>query len=354
MKPRSRWLRRALFALFCLAAAVIVPCLIVEGYFYAAIRHTWILSVSPRFLAAEARIQYWLHDANEIQYQTDSARWDPVLGYILKPGRSTFGNPEFSTEVSVNSAGLRDDEESLREPEVIVAGDSEAMGWGVGQTESFPYLLKGLTGKKVLNTGIASYGTAREMMLARRFFSPRLKFFIIQYSENDYNENLAFEREGDRLKVMDEDRWLGMTSSPAEKAYHPFEYLGFELLKLRFARGYARNMAPPPSRRRVAELFLNAVSALGEPGLSRGVTIIAFEAGMNGEFTGFYEGLSEEIRKGKWPAWIKAIRAADLSGAITPGRCFALDGHMNREGHAAVARALADLMAAGRGPKARP
>jgi len=40
---------------------------------------------------------------------------------------------EFTNEVRVNHLGVRDDEASLVAPDVIVIGDSHAMGWGVDQ-----------------------------------------------------------------------------------------------------------------------------------------------------------------------------------------------------------------------------
>jgi hypothetical protein len=95
-------------------------------------------------------------------------------------------------EYAINSLGVRDDEAALNNPEIVVVGDSQAMGWAVGKEQTFSALIGKETGKKVLNTGVSSYGTAREMIMLNRVARGRLKYLIIQYSDNDYDENRYF------------------------------------------------------------------------------------------------------------------------------------------------------------------
>ena len=73
-------------------------------------------------LAHGFRVIYYSSDANLIQYMEDCAIFDPQLIYRLKPGVCRFSNREFSTEVRVNSVGLRDDEFSLTAPEGCCLG----------------------------------------------------------------------------------------------------------------------------------------------------------------------------------------------------------------------------------------
>jgi hypothetical protein len=87
---------------------------------------------------------------------------------------------------------LRDDEESLFSPEIVVVGDSQAMGWGVSQDLTFSSLLENALGKPILNAAISSYGTARELKILERIDLSNLKFLIIQYSDNDYRENRTY------------------------------------------------------------------------------------------------------------------------------------------------------------------
>ena len=74
---------------------------------------------------------------------------------------------------------MRDDEESLKAPEVIVLGDSVAMGWGIEQNETMAQQIEAMAGLKVLNAGISSYGTVREMKLLNRLDLSRVKYLVI-------------------------------------------------------------------------------------------------------------------------------------------------------------------------------
>src|SRR5690606_35502099 len=96
---------------------------------------------------------------------------------------------EFSVVNSYNTLGLRDDEASLDHPSVVVLGDSYTMGWGVAQSEAYPQQLEALYGEKVLNAGVSSFGTAREMKLLKKINLPHVNTVIIQYHPNDFEEN---------------------------------------------------------------------------------------------------------------------------------------------------------------------
>ncbi|MCP4694336.1 MAG: hypothetical protein GY859_40265 [Desulfobacterales bacterium] len=102
----------------------------------------------------------------------------------------------------INSKGMRDDQASLIAPEIIVAGDSIAMGWGVRQDKTFGALLEKKSGKSVLNAAISSYGTVREMRILERVNLNNLKYLIIQYCDNDFRENRTYKKNGNRLPVI--------------------------------------------------------------------------------------------------------------------------------------------------------
>ena len=129
---------------------------------------------------------------NCIQYDRAASQFDGSLQYILKPGSHSFENWEFSTRVDVNREGLRDSEQNLQSPEVIFLGDSYTMGWGVEEKDSFVRQFGNATGKKCLNAGISSYGTAREYMMLKRLSLDSCKLLVIQYHENDLLENYMF------------------------------------------------------------------------------------------------------------------------------------------------------------------
>ncbi|HMD37517.1 MAG TPA: hypothetical protein VKH42_21225, partial [Vicinamibacterales bacterium] len=102
-----------------------------------------VLLHSPRVVAAAGgpmRLlvqQVYRHfNRSLIQFDARCARYDAELFYTLKPGSCSFGNLEFGNDYRINRAGLRDDDDALSAPEMIVIGDSHAMGWGVDQDES--------------------------------------------------------------------------------------------------------------------------------------------------------------------------------------------------------------------------
>ena len=125
-------------------------------------------------------------------YQMGLGKYDPDLFYTLRPGQKVNSNLEFSNHYQVNSQGTRDDETSLDFPEIIMLGDSHTMGWGVEQNETFSNILEKKTEKKVLNTGIVSYGTAREFLMFKKIKTDSCKTIVWQYCSNDMRENKSF------------------------------------------------------------------------------------------------------------------------------------------------------------------
>ena len=69
------------------------------------------------------------------------------------------------------------------------------MGWGVEQQETFAQIIEARTGLTVLNATVSSYGTAREIMSLKRLNSERMRFLVIQYSNNDSVGKQGFLRE---------------------------------------------------------------------------------------------------------------------------------------------------------------
>ena len=104
------------------------------------------LLMSFDFLRDGLRRIYIEEDWSVVQADLDMVEYDPEVTYLLTPTASRHVNREFDTTIRGNSAGLRDDEASLTSPDVIVLGDSYAMGWGVEQEEAFPQALEKKTG----------------------------------------------------------------------------------------------------------------------------------------------------------------------------------------------------------------
>lgn len=128
------------------------------------------LRMPPSHWAFRDALDAWYMDWERsiVQYEPACARYDAELTYTLRPGTCWFANREFDVELRINSLGVRDDEAALTAPEIVVLGDSFTMGWGVAQEQAFPHRLARLTGRRVLNAGVSSYGTARELEMYRR------------------------------------------------------------------------------------------------------------------------------------------------------------------------------------------
>ena len=61
----------------------------------------------------KARREYYMgFERHILQFLPECARFDPQLGYRLKPGHCRFQNPEYDHDMFVNPAGLRDREEA--------------------------------------------------------------------------------------------------------------------------------------------------------------------------------------------------------------------------------------------------
>lgn len=108
-------------------------------------------------------------------------RPDPWRGWSLRPGAEGPWRQEGSSRVSINAAGLRDEEHPQARPSgvlrVAVLGDSCVEALQVEHEETFAERLErdlaacpALGGRRVeaLNFGVSGYGTAQELLTLRR------------------------------------------------------------------------------------------------------------------------------------------------------------------------------------------
>ncbi len=214
-----------------------------------------------------------------IQFDPQCAQYDRGLTYTLKPGTCTFANIEFRTTVHVNRMGLRDDEAALAAPEVIAIGDSHTMGWGVEEDQTFGRVLARKSGLKVLNAGISSYGTVREMMLLDRLDVSRLRVLVLQYSDNDLIENQTFRAQGDHLPITTEEEYDKVRRYySGQRSYYPGKYVFRLFMKAARLEAPEPDQLPmqPASPSDEARLFLNALAHAGHQPLDN-VQVIVLE-----------------------------------------------------------------------------
>src|SRR5262245_1272614 len=119
------------------AFSVILTLFALEGFLAFGLSHPGLLigkDGSGVRLLRMARSYHLNQERRLIQFQPECATYDPGLTYTLIPSSAcTVASREFSVEYRANRLGLRDDDASLVKPEIVVLGDSHAMGWGVAE-----------------------------------------------------------------------------------------------------------------------------------------------------------------------------------------------------------------------------
>src|SRR5215831_11818654 len=208
--------------LLYIAFNLLVAGAIIEIIFVAMLHAPRLTAASPAPVRRLVQQVYRHFNRALIQFNPQCARYDPDVTYTLKPGGCTFGNLEFENKYDVNHLGLRDSADDLVAPDVIVIGDSHAMGWGVDQNQSFPRVLGQKTGLKVLNAAVSSYATVREMRMLDRLDASHMKVLVIQYADNDQPENRAFRDEHNQLTITSRQQYETIVDHyMAQRGYYP-------------------------------------------------------------------------------------------------------------------------------------
>ncbi|WP_170399627.1 hypothetical protein [Ruegeria arenilitoris] len=292
-----------------------------------------------------ARKIYWAN-VSYVQYLPDCARYDPELGYTLRPGNCVFENTGFSTELDVNSAGYRDNEASLDAPEIVVLGDSQAMGWGVGQGKTFADIIEAETGRKTLNTGVSSYGTARELMALDRVDLSNLKTVIIQYSDNDGYENRHYLSEG-TLSAMSEETYSQLVAGNEGTGGGFGHYLPalFQEVRGRFggSDGEGENSDLPMADLKdpdvLTEVLTNWDWGVAPPQL------VVFDVNTGGRGGRFTEALSTSPKLSILRSKIPDLKILHTPEILDAEDYLFPDGHLSETGHQKLAGAIIEVIA---------
>jgi lysophospholipase L1-like esterase len=310
-----------------------------------------LLAHTPRMPALRtlARDYYGSFDRAIIQMDPRFVRYDPELFYTLRPGRFVFEQREFAHEFRVNSLGVRDEEAALEAPEIVVVGDSIAMGWGVAQDETFAALIARATGRRVLNTAVSSYGTVREMRMLERVDRRRLAWLIVQYNANDSGENREFVEHGFRHVSSGseefDDTWR---RHGARRVYYPGKYAYESLRRLRRGirdRVAPRTLAPGPTPEQEADVFLATLLHAGTVDFER-VRLVVVEVTGEGAPAALVRALPSRLAQPGLPAGVRSARLVDVGARLGPDAFYVLDDHPNARGH----RLIADAVLAALGP----
>ncbi|HYE92140.1 MAG TPA: GDSL-type esterase/lipase family protein [Terriglobales bacterium] len=304
-----------------------------------------LLRYPPRTPALRyvARLYYGAFDRAIIQADPRFARYDPELFYTLRPGRFVYAQREFAHEFRVNRLGVRDEEAALDGPEIVVLGDSIAMGWGVAQEDAFPQLLARESGRRVLNAAVSSYGTVRQLRLLRRLDTSRLAAVVVQYNANDVGENRLFQQRGVHEGGTREKFEAGARKYERGRAYYPGKY-AWHAVRWTW-RGLGDRITPPkrrgpdPTADEEAEAFLNALLRAGTVDWER-VRLVVVEATGEGAPPRMVQALAR-LRAGRdLPRGIRSAALLETGAQLGPDDFHVLDDHPNARGHRRIADAV--------------
>ncbi len=331
-------IRYFLFLVFSILLGVVL----FEAFCVLLLTYPPLLKVVPRKAADRIEFLYVNFTRKNIQTELGMVRYHPDLGYALNPGTWVFSNREFSHEFRINHAGMRDDEDSLIEPEVIVAGDSQAVGWGVAQEETFAQLIEKKSGLKVLNAAVPSYGTVREIMILDRVSTARLRYLIIQYCDNDYWENKTFFLNNNRLEIHSQAEWKAAHDQFRLKTRYYFGQYLVESWK-----GIVKKEKPSDSGQFSGKtgkdegfLFINALMNAGRSDLSRARIIVLEIAPHNHNDREFVSNLAATLLVKPFPEAVRNMQIIDMSPHLSDGDYYLLDDHLNAKGHQRIAEIL--------------
>lgn len=292
---------------------------------------------------------------NCIQYDEEVSHFDQQLQYLLTPGSHEFNNVEFKTRVDVNSKGIRDSEANLQSPEMIFLGDSFTMGWGVDNEESYVREFERKTGKRVLNAGVSSFGTAREYMLFKHLPTDSCKVLFIQYCENDLLENFMFYHKGERLaeeQELLEGYRKYVRINLVVKNYYPFKHVYWVIRGLNAVRNLETRFRTWQERLARAEIKEQTGPSFPTDHQPYVVKVLkALRDEYHGPIVFFHldkqfsptlrNQLTQMIENNKELNifWLDT-QAAGLSA----GDYFLLDMHLNEKGHQKLAKTLTEFV----------
>ena len=314
----------------------LVLALILEAFLGFALRHP---SIIPD-LANKTYRHFYDSEDRAILQVTDCAEWDPQLFYRFKPGKCAFVNREFDVINNINSAGLRDDEASLDNPSVVIFGDSYTMGWGVSQDKMYPQQLETLSRLKILNAGISSFGTAREMKLLDKLGYGYVNTVIIQYHSNDYEENMESIQHDYVLPISPKKTYDSLKQNIAERVrYYPFKYLKG------IAKSALYTLRSPDEDASVndkfeAQAFLDILAHSNIDKIASRILVFKIDHNVNND--GFVNALDVLAKDEKYAGLnLSTIR---LKGTFDKSDYFILDAHLNAQGHVKLAAKLNEYL----------
>jgi energy-coupling factor transporter transmembrane protein EcfT len=299
----------------------------------------------PSFLKKEFRDYYALFERNVIEYEPCSV-YDSTYSYKIIPGLAfTFGNIEYKNNYVVNSESLRDDETAMTGPQIICAGNAYTFGVGVDAKESFPGLLAAETGKTVLNTGNASYGTVREMKRVVNADTSFLQYVVIQYSKYDVYENADF-LDGRKPKISSETEYKkALRNYRWRKEYFPGKYaISICYAWMKNVINNIRKDKYYMSRDKIksADYFLRILKSQQ---LNSNIKFVVTEINDYNDLTSrFLPAVDSMLQQPDFASLKGRVKTISVADVLKPEDYYTVDTHLRLSGHRKVAAKIADYI----------
>ncbi len=265
------------------------------------------------------------------------AQADKVLGYKFKYGDCNFKNFEFDTllKFDENGALVNRDLKLISQSDVIVVGDSHAMGWGVDFNQTFSYLLNNL-GYNVSNLSMSSYGTEQEILSAinsKKFLSADA--VVIQYCENDISKN---KKKIDDYVIQEFDyyseiekrelNFIKKIQNAARFYFNEWNLASFFGFPIHFLKSFYKK--PHTYSTDAAEHKKYIKEILSRYDLLNDKNIIIFYSNAHGK------------KFINWNEVYGNIKFVDLN--LDQNHYFQIDDHLNKEGHKYISFQIHELL----------
>ena len=314
---------------------------------------------TPTALRNSFKQYYIQNQRNTVQVIRSCSEFDQDFFYRLRPNNEcTFSNVEFSNKIRTNSIGNRDDEASLSKPDVICLGDSYTMGWGVEQNESFPALIEKNTGLKVLNAGMSSFGTVRELRKLSKLDTSNAKWVVLQYCDNDIEESKPYVDNKFQLQTSSAATYDSLVRRTEwNRVYYPGKtFFSVGLFKIKetikglrkkpqgeyMLQVGAQTVTIPQSAKYFAETLRSFAPLLKNRKL---IVLYAFEGGRKD--TVFVPALQQLLATSPYKEELPGpIHYINTSTILENADSFILDDHYNAKGHAKIALAASNIIKA--------
>ena len=203
---------------------------------------------------------------------------DEVIGHVLSPGASAhFSTAEFSTEIRINQAGVRDEELGEKQPNerrVVILGDSLVMAVQVELDETFTKQLErrlnnsnGSYRHRVINAGVQGYGPVEERLFFTKM-APTLQpdlVLIALYVGNDAIEAADSEGKLDPAAATTAEASTDAMLDGVRRIVR--QSMVLQIVRLRVQTVLTRLRTPTPERQLLTYL------AEEDPLVTRGLTV---------------------------------------------------------------------------------